>query len=315
MSLFVISDPQTSRLMTSEIYKRKREAGVFKQIEDTVTDTVGKVQRLFHFSEMNHWVQDNKFIHNGYRMCDTYMESWKSLTYWHNETMNIYTHLISGIAFVGIICNIWLNWKEPKMDKIMFSLYCICATKCFFMSSLYHLHCHQCYKTYRIFMCLDFAGISVMIMGSCILMTYYIYYCDPFMQFTWLTLSVLTSLVGILGPFFESFSKHPWLRAVCYTTSGAFSGLPVAMHILAHAEMPFNPAGILFFLGMILCYIGGAAIYVYQVPERFYPGYFDYLFHSHQIWHCFVTAAAVLFYWCALDMMYWREANACKIVI
>ncbi len=39
-------------------------------------------------------------------------------------------------------------------------------------------------------------------------------------------------------------------------------------------------------------YIVGALLYAMRVPERFYPGRFDYLGASHQIFHCLILAAA-----------------------
>ena len=278
-----------------------------------MSETVEKVQKIFHFDDMEVWLQDNQYIRTGYRICASYTESWMSMTYWHNETLNIWTHLVSGVIFVGMIFNIWINWQEPMMDKVVFTIYCICAIKCFFMSSLFHLHSHQPYKTFRLFSCLDYAGISIMIMGSCILLTYYVYYCDDTFRTLWIFLTVLVSFVGILGPFFEPFAKHPSLRAICYIASAGISGLPVGYHMITHS-IPFNANGIFFFLGMVLCYIGGAGIYVYQVPERFSPGSFDYILASHQIWHLCVFAAAVLFYLCALDMLAWRDMNQCQLI-
>ena len=269
-------------------------------------------QKVYHFDDVDHhWITSN-FILNGYRICNNYKESWISLTYFHNESMNIWTHLISGFLFMGSIYNIWMNWEEPTVDKVIFSIYCVCAIKCFFMSSLFHLHMHQTYSTFLIFSCLDYAGVSIMIMGSSILMTYYVYYCNYMMQMTWITLAVCSSLVGIVGPYFESFSKNPKLRTTCYIFSAAFCALPVIIYTSTHT-LPFNHSGILCFLGMTFCYLGGAAVYLHKIPERYAPGYFDYLFASHQIWHCCVFMAAVFMYWCALDTMAWREENKCLI--
>lgn len=35
-------------------------------------------------------------------------------------------------------------------------------------------------------------------------------------------------------------------------------------------------------------------IYAARVPERFFPGRFDIMFHSHQIFHIFVVVAALI---------------------
>ena len=269
-------------------------------------------QKVFHFDDVDHHWIDSYYILNGYRICNSYRDSWKSMLYWHNETMNIWTHLIPGFLFVGTIANIWINWTEPLTDKIMFTMYCICAIKCFFMSSLYHIHLHQSYKTYLVFSCLDYFGISILITGSCTLMTYYVYYCNSVLQQTWITLSILASLVGVVGPSFDSFTRHTILRTTCYVCSAMFCGLPVVLHTITHS-IPFNHSGLLCFVGMILSYLGGAAIYLHKIPERFAPGRFDYFFHSHVIWHCCVFMASVFLYWCAVDTMAWREENQCEV--
>jgi adiponectin receptor len=47
---------------------------------------------------------------------------------------------------------------------------------------------------------------------------------------------------------------------------------------------------------MGLLYIVGALFYAWRVPERFFPGRCDLWFHSHQIFHLFVIAAAFVHY-------------------
>lgn len=41
-----------------------------------------------------------------------------------------------------------------------------------------------------------------------------------------------------------------------------------------------------------LLYIIGASIYATRIPEKWYPGRFDVVGSSHQIFHVFVVAAA-----------------------
>ncbi len=65
-------------------------------------------------------------------------------------------------------------------------------------------------------------------------------------------------------------------------------------------------------LGMVTFYLFGAFLYVHQYPERCFPGRFDYLFHSHQIWHVCVVAAAYCHLHTILSLMRWRlESGAC----
>ena len=43
-------------------------------------------------------------------------------------------------------------------------------------------------------------------------------------------------------------------------------------------------------------YITGALLYALRIPERFFPGKCDVWFHSHQLFHVLVIAAAVVHY-------------------
>lgn len=43
-------------------------------------------------------------------------------------------------------------------------------------------------------------------------------------------------------------------------------------------------------------YIAGALLYANRIPEKFFPGKFDYLGASHQIFHVFILLAAFCHY-------------------
>ena len=49
-------------------------------------------------------------------------------------------------------------------------------------------------------------------------------------------------------------------------------------------------------LATFCSYMVGFMFYASQFPEKRWPGRFDLLGHSHQIWHIFVFVGALLFY-------------------
>jgi len=60
-------------------------------------------RRLLFFHELEEWRKDNHWILSGYRVSDrSYWTSFDSLFFLHNETGNVYSHLIGGLLFVGI---------------------------------------------------------------------------------------------------------------------------------------------------------------------------------------------------------------------
>jgi adiponectin receptor len=53
---------------------------------------------------------------------------------------------------------------------------------------------------------------------------------------------------------------------------------------------------------MFLLYGAGLLFYLLRIPERWYPGHFDYWLNSHQIWHMFVLGAAVCHFFACVAM-------------
>ncbi len=53
-------------------------------------------------------------------------------------------------------------------------------------------------------------------------------------------------------------------------------------------------------------YIGGAVLYALHIPERFWPGEFNFIGHSHFLFHCCVVAAALVHYWNVAAGNDWR---------
>ena len=70
-------------------------------ISDVSTMSMAKAKQALTvaWSELPSWQQDNQYILSGYRpQSNSFKRSFKSLAYLHNETVNVYSHLIP--AFV-----------------------------------------------------------------------------------------------------------------------------------------------------------------------------------------------------------------------
>lgn len=66
---------------------------------------------------------------------------------------------------------------------------------------------------------------------------------------------------------------------------------------------------------MGLLYITGAMIYSTRIPERFYPGKFDYHMSSHVIWHFFTIAAAFVQTWVCVQFYFIGKNHCWKRVL
>jgi adiponectin receptor len=232
----------------------------------------------------------------------------QSLGYLHNETANIYTHLIPGLLCLVVITSAIFGveyycytlqlttystttWKD-HLALLLFLVGCAC---CLGMSGTYHcLKCHS--QSVAIFgNKLDYLGIVVLIESSMVSMIYYGLYEDPMLQIIFMS---ITSLIGFVCGVFclqPKFREPKWrpIRAtifVCYGLSGV---LPVLTGLYKYGvEYCLKRGQLKYILLEAIFYIAGAMIYAARIPEKFSPGKFDIWGHSHQIFHVFVVIAA-----------------------
>src|SRR4051812_20901269 len=73
---------------------------------EVVVDTAKKVEKSIEnaltvlWDDLPSWQQDNHYIHSGYRPAsNSFKRSFASLGYLHNESVNIYSHLMGGFSF------------------------------------------------------------------------------------------------------------------------------------------------------------------------------------------------------------------------
>lgn len=132
-----------------------------------------------------------------------------------------------------------------------------------------------------------------------------------------MTISLCAASVTV--SFSAKFSEPQYrpLRATVFFSYAFFSFIPAVHWFLVHSDdetfyhSSFRTA-IFCLAAMAILYIIGAVLYASRIPERFYPGKFDFYvsfiksnelfqfiysflfqFHSHQLFHIFVILAAI----------------------
>ncbi len=73
-----------------------------------------------------------------------------------------------------------------------------------------------------------------------------------------------------------------------------------------------DPHLFLYSLGGIT-YILGCLIYISRTPERWYPGRFDLVGSSHQIWHVFVFGGIIFHHFASINSYYDRLNHECPV--
>lgn len=255
------------------------------------------------WGELESWQQDNHYIHSGYRPAsNSYRKSAGSLSYLHNETVNIYTHLFGAVAAIGtgIILSKVLKprYETASHDDVTaFACFFFGATACLGMSATYHLLSNHSQSVSRSLNKLDYLGIVFLIWGSFIPSLYYGFQEQPDLfkvYSTMITTIALATATVCLLPFFRGAKWRPF-RALMFVAMGLSAVFPVLHGLQIYSfERMDQLIGLKWLIAQGALYILGAGLYAARVPERYGPGTFDIWGASHQIFHVLVVLAAAV---------------------
>jgi adiponectin receptor len=143
------------------------------------------LSQLLHWTELEAWQRDNHYIHTGYRPAsNSYLRSIQSLFYIHNETVNVYSHLLGSIFAVGAGAyayshRFWLDAAKVRYASATTEDLCVLA--CFFagaagclgMSATFHMLSNHSETVAAFGNRLDYLGIVLLIWGSFVPTLYY----------------------------------------------------------------------------------------------------------------------------------------------
>ncbi|KAI5198357.1 hypothetical protein AUEXF2481DRAFT_31720 [Aureobasidium subglaciale EXF-2481] len=287
--------------------RRKPLSTIQEQNDSHDTDIITKVEEKISsaltvlWSDLPAWQRDNHYIHSGYRpQSNSFARSFASLTHIHNETVNIYTHLLGAIA--ALICSVYLHSLiKPRYDRAtpedvtVFGCFFGGAVACLGMSATYHTISNHSPKVNKIGNQLDYVGIVCLIWGSFIPSIFYAFARRPgYIAVYWSMITMIgigCATVSIL-PSFRTPKWRPF-RAGMFVAMGASAVVPVLHGVsLFGVTQLQKQMGLSYLVLQGVLYISGAAIYAARVPERLKPGSFDIWGSSHQIFHILVLLAA-----------------------
>jgi adiponectin receptor len=273
------------------------------------------VPHLQRFEELPTWYQDNPFIRSGYRpvsySSSTCLYSW---TFLHNETLNIFTHLIPAILSLvaQISIQVMISSHFPRAsreDRLIFSLYILSATVTLVLSTGYHTFMNHSFQVSSLWLRIDYVGILTLILGSFFSGIYVGYYSEPILLWTYwtmiITLSVITSIL-VLHPRLQGL-PYRGIRTTAFVATALSGFAPIANGLWLYGwEEMWVRSGMSFWLLEGICYGIGAFFFATRIPESILPGKFDILFGSHQIFHVMVVVASIVHFMGVWDTYRWN---------
>ncbi|KAK8120343.1 hypothetical protein PG999_004463 [Apiospora kogelbergensis] len=257
--------------------------------------------RTVMWQEVPEWHVDNHYILSGYRLEKAdYLEIFTSLSFLHNETCNVYTHLV-GALLLPLIATVFLqHLGEPRflnvssIDYTIFGIYLWCAELCLVFSALYHLVQSHSRGVEEFWHGMDLLGIVIVTVGTFSSGIYYLFFCEAGLQrLHWAIILSTGTATGVL--ISHPALRTPRLRKVrvgAFVAFGASSFIPLLHGVQRYGlEYMLQYSGMKWYLLELTFYGTGVSLYAFRIPERFVPGKFDIWGSSHQIFHLAILCA------------------------
>lgn len=259
----------------------KNEAMVGRRTTVTVTDITSDFRRRNH-------------IYSGYRLeTKSTPESLKTWFAIHNETGNIWTHLLSAIYYIYVLAQVALTTEEnhKAWDKFFLALQAFGGIVVFGCSTGFHTMENHCSSQKWYF--LDIFGQVFAICSAFASLLYFTFWNEPQLQQIYLGLFVIAFSTTLYILFKKTDSFLQWKELWLSGWIGAVL-IPLAHAVCLESDHGVTAGHLPLFVAGMLMAATGALLYITALPEAWFPGQFDIWGHSHQLWHICIFLFTVI---------------------
>jgi len=205
--------------------------------------------------------------------------------------------------------------SSPKVSKWPIFCFLFGAIFCLSCSTIFHLFCCHNEKLFHVLNQIDYAGISILIASSCYPPFVYMFYCSSFFSIFYISLITIFSVIVFICSLIYDFNspQRRTLKGTLFLCLGLSTAIPFIHIIFFKHYTPGiiqNPVLINWILGGI-SYIFGVFIYMWRFPEKYWPGKFDFIGQSHNIFHVNVLIGIGFHYLASLNSYHDRLDNVC----
>jgi predicted membrane channel-forming protein YqfA (hemolysin III family) len=229
------------------------------------------------------------YIHSGFRPINRPFGYYvKSLFKKHNETTNSMSHYLAALYCLSYFFyyDFTNPYTWPFLTTILTAIFMFISSA---SAHLMHQKSHRCHMTCFLF---DFAGISLHLYSAALIQTYY---CSP----TWYYDLMKSSYMPILACL-----SIMCCLCNCFAQVNYKRPYPPIKRIIQFAPLAICwsftiiPLGLLYFAGgediiidfqshvyHIVLFLMGGMFFGLDVPQRFFPGKFDFFGQGHHLFH------------------------------
>ncbi|KAJ8121077.1 hypothetical protein ONZ43_g2382 [Nemania bipapillata] len=257
-----------------------------ESLEEHVQSAIARAreQGLLKYEELPVPWRINPHILKGYRFSDSKIECVRSMFGVSNETVNIWSHALGFFVVLSVAFYFYPTSADfslyTKTDMFIAAVFFFAACKCLVCSTIWHtMNCVADQTLMERFACIDYTGISLLIAASIMTTEYTAFYCEPVSRWAYMS---ATAVLGIAG-FFIGLAATGFMPIlqIIFTR-----GLSWAYEFYLDSNL----------VKSLSVYVLGACVYASKVPERWFPGAFDFFGNAHNLWHMAVLGGIIYHY-------------------
>ncbi|KAI9676252.1 MAG: hypothetical protein M1829_003081 [Trizodia sp. TS-e1964] len=295
-----------AREVVDEGIERARRAK--EGLKDKIDAAIKRAQEhgLIRYEDLPDPWRVNPHIVRGYRFSRSKVECIQSVVSISNELVNIWSHGIGLIIVLAVAFYFYpssVNFTlSTTSDHFIAGVFFFAACKCLVCSTVWHTMNSISEQTLlERFACVDYTGISLLIAASIMTSEYTAFYCEPTSRWMYMCATAALGVAGVVLPWHPTFNRADmsWARVAFYVSLAATGFVPVLqLNLTRGSEWTYYFYAPV--MKSIAVYFIGAVVYASQIPERWWPGAFDYVGGSHNLWH-FAVLTGILFHYLAMQ--------------
>lgn len=272
-------------------------------------------QALITYDDIPNWYSNNKYIYYGYRIPKSSIKSLTlSIFKIHNETFNIWTHIIGFFIFVYLYCNFTIQNINEPLSIIPICIYLFGTMVCFIGSVVMHTYYPHSEHTCNILCKLDYSGIFTLIFTGYLCFIHYEFFCYPTLQIIY---NIILSIVGICILFLIC-NRNKLLRSLSFLSFGLSSFVPIIhkkIFLKDSSEALIKKSGevLIYILSTLIVCIIGIIFYILRVPERIHRDFFNIVLSSHSLFHICTIIAAYIYYTAMVELYEYYNKYDCDV--
>jgi predicted membrane channel-forming protein YqfA (hemolysin III family) len=145
-------------------------------LAEDLTSKLGLSSFLHHSSTVDEEIR-SPFIEYGYRNTKSVIDTFYTLFSFHNESMNIWSHLVGFVcilvAGIHVCAEMHISEHIHIFEVIAFESFIFCAALCLLLSAIYHWFGCISAVYHKCLLQLDLTGVGLLVSGSFVPGIYY----------------------------------------------------------------------------------------------------------------------------------------------